>query len=217
MNNFKQIFNVLAIAIVAVTLATSCGGGGKVKTTISQLEKCLGNNKTSADLNNLSKDQAVEIAKCMLGPMGDFKKEIDNMSSQDQEKFGKEFADAIEKSEYKEILKDLDYDKIKELANQTKDSDVSSSDDTNKTSAGESVSDCDQFIKDYDAFADSYIKMLKKYKKNPTDATILTEYTEAAQKAIKMQNEAANCTDAKYASQLTKIATKIANAAAELQ
>jgi hypothetical protein len=59
--------------------------------------------------------------------------------------------------------------------------------------------------------------MLKKYKKNPTDATILTEYTEAAQKAIKMQNEAANCTDAKYAAQLTKIATKIANAAAELQ
>ena len=216
MNNFKQIFKVLALAIVAVTLATSCGGG-KVKTTISQLEKCLGNNKTNADLNNLSKDQAVEIAKCMLGPMEDFKKEIDNMSPQDQEKFSKEFADAIEKSEYKEILIDLDYDQIKELANQTEDSDISSGDDTTNTATGESVSECDQFIKDYDAFADSYIKMLKKYKNNPSDASILTEYTEVSQKAIEMQTEAANCTDAKYAAKLTQIAAKLAKAAEELQ
>jgi len=216
MNNFKQIFSMLAIAIIAVTLTTSCGGG-KVKTTISQLEKCLGDNKTNDDLNNLSKDQAVEIAKCMLGPMEDFKKEIDNMSSEDQEKFSKEFADAIEKSEYKEILIDLDYDQIKELANQTENSDISSSDDTNNNSAGESVSDCDQFIEDYDAFADSYIKMLKKYKDDPSDASILTEYTEVSQKAIEMQTEAANCTDAKYAAKLTQIAAKLAKAAEELQ
>lgn len=85
--------------------------------------------------------------------------------------------------------------------------------DDNTTSS----TDCDQFLKEYEAFADSYIKLLKKYKKDPSDASILNEYTESAQKAIEMQNNVTNCTDAKYASKLTKIATKIANAAADLQ
>jgi hypothetical protein len=95
----------------------------------------------------------------------------------------------------------------------TESSDNSTASDDNTTSS----TDCDQFLIDYEAFADSYIKLLKKYKKDPSDASILTEYTEAAQKAIEMQNNVANCTDVKYATKLTKIATKIANAAADLQ
>ena len=73
--------------------------------------------------------------------------------------------------------------------------------------------DCDKFIKDYEDFANSYIKLIKKYKANPTDASILSEYTEAVDKASKMQTEASNCTDAKYATKLMDIANKIAKAA----
>jgi len=76
----------------------------------------------------------------------------------------------------------------------------------------ESTTDCDTFIKDYEAYADSYIVVLKKYKANPTDATILTEYSEMAQKAVKMQEGAENCTDPKYATKLLEIANKIAKA-----
>ncbi len=73
--------------------------------------------------------------------------------------------------------------------------------------------DCDQFIKDYSDFADSYIKLLKKYKANPTDTSILTEYSEAAQKAMNLQKDATNCNDPKYAKKLMEIAIKIAQAA----
>jgi len=94
-----------------------------------------------------------------------------------------------------------------------KSSNTTSNENTDKSSTSSSSVDCDQFIKDYSDFADSYIKLLKKYKAHPTDASILTEYTEAAQKAAKMQTNASSCTDAKYASKLLDIANKIAKAA----
>lgn len=71
---------------------------------------------------------------------------------------------------------------------------------------------CDQFIKDYEEFANSYIKLLKKYKANPTDASILTEYAEAAQKATEMETNASECNDPKYASKLIELSNKLAKA-----
>lgn len=92
--------------------------------------------------------------------------------------------------------------------------DNSSSSSSEVTVSGSSSSvDCDQFIKDYTAFVDSYIKLLKKYKANPTDASILSEYTEAAQKAAEMQTDASSCSDPKYAAKLMDLANKIAKAA----
>jgi len=88
--------------------------------------------------------------------------------------------------------------------------------DGSAKSSGSASSNCDQFIKDYEAFVDSYIKLLKKYKANPSDPTILQEYTDAVQKASEMQTEASNCTDAKYVNRLTKIVNKLATAAASM-
>ncbi len=82
-----------------------------------------------------------------------------------------------------------------------------------ESSSTSSNTDCAQFIKDYSDFADSYIAILKKYKANPTDASILSEYTEVAQKAMDMQRDASSCTDPAYASKLMQIANKIAQAA----
>jgi len=210
MKKLKQIFNLMSVAIIAITLTTSCGGG-KVKTTVSQLEECLGSNKTNDDLRNLSKEQAIEIARCMLEPMENIKEEVDNMSSEDQAKFGKEFSDAINKSEYKEVLEGMNYDKIKKLASLE-----SADEDNSSASANESSSDCDQFIEDYEDFVRKYIKIIKKMKANPSDMSILTEYTEMASEAATMQTDAAGCTDAKYSRKLGRLATKMANAAAEM-
>ncbi len=72
--------------------------------------------------------------------------------------------------------------------------------------------DCDQFIKDYSAFADSYIKLVKKRRANPTDPSILIEYTDAAAKALVMQKDAKACTDAEHAAKIMEIANRIAKA-----
>jgi hypothetical protein len=104
-----------------------------------------------------------------------------------------------------EICSNVDMDQAESISS-------SSSADENSESSSSSSVDCEQFIIDYEEFADSYISLLKKYKANPTDASIMTEYTDAAQKAMDMQEEASSCTDPTYASKLMQIATKIARA-----
>jgi len=83
----------------------------------------------------------------------------------------------------------------------------------NTESSSSSSVDCEQFITDYEDFVDSYIAVLKKYKANPTDESILTEYTEMASEAVTMQTDASSCTDPQYAAKLMKLNNKIAKAA----
>jgi hypothetical protein len=80
-------------------------------------------------------------------------------------------------------------------------------------SSTDDSSDCEQFITDYEEFVADYIKVLKKYKANPSDTSILTEYTELAQKASEMQSQASDCTDLKYATRLLQLSNKMAKAA----
>lgn len=82
---------------------------------------------------------------------------------------------------------------------------------TSETDESPTNFDCDQFIRDYSDFADSYVKLMKKYKANPNDTSIVSDYTEAAQKALEMQKNASLCSDPKYAAKLIEIAKKIAS------
>ena len=83
---------------------------------------------------------------------------------------------------------------------------------TTEAESTESQSDCDEFIKDYEEFVNSYISIAKKMKANPSDMTIMSEYTEMASKAATMQTKAGDCSDAKYVDKLAKLATKLATA-----
>jgi hypothetical protein len=83
---------------------------------------------------------------------------------------------------------------------------------TTEAESTESQSDCDEFIKDYEEFVNSYISIAKKMKTNPSDMSIMSEYTEMASKAATMQTKAGDCSDAKYVDKLAKLATKLATA-----
>ena len=72
--------------------------------------------------------------------------------------------------------------------------------------------DRDQFVKNYSAFADSYIKLVKKRRDNPRDPSILIEYTDAAAKALVMQKDAKACTNSEHAAEILEIANRIAKA-----
>ncbi|MGB3948913.1 MAG: DUF6591 domain-containing protein [Bacteroidia bacterium] len=81
------------------------------------------------------------------------------------------------------------------------------------TSTGTAApADCDQFLKEYEAFINSYIKLLKKYKANPTDPGILSEYSEAAQKATEMQSSAEGCSEMKDAQKIVELNARLAEA-----
>ena len=80
----------------------------------------------------------------------------------------------------------------------------------------------EKFIDDYNKWTDEYIEMVNKYKSNPTDASILSDYTEMASEAAQWAEEADKFTDelkdsptdaAKFAEELLKISNKLAKAA----
>lgn len=78
-----------------------------------------------------------------------------------------------------------------------------------------------EFLKDYDKWVDDYISLLKKYKADPTDFTILTDYTEMMSDMVEWSNKADEVAEeledpaevAEYAAELAKIAAKLAEAA----
>ncbi len=72
--------------------------------------------------------------------------------------------------------------------------------------------DCSAFLDEYEEFVDDYIDVLKKYKANPSDMSILSDYQEMAAKATEMQNDAKNCSSAKYANRVNKITQKLTKA-----
>lgn len=96
-----------------------------------------------------------------------------------------------------------------------KDNDVSnSSDDKETVSKSGSTSNCEQFCTDYEEFANEYVLFMKKYKANPSDMTILSEYSEMTQKALEMQESSKDCAaDPVVAARVTKALSKIAKAA----
>lgn len=80
-----------------------------------------------------------------------------------------------------------------------------------------------EFLADYEAWVDNYVEVAKKYSDNPTDMSILSDYTdmmaelsEWQTKATDVQNElqeASPAEVAEYAAEVARIAAKIAEAA----
>ena len=109
-----------------------------------------------------------------------------------------------------------------EIIEEKFDKESSSSNETEKESqvdkkSIESSGDCDEYLKGYEKFMDKYIALLKKYKANPTDASILTDYTSMVTEAQDWATKTADCAaDTKFAAKFTAIQLKIANAAAGL-
>lgn len=87
-----------------------------------------------------------------------------------------------------------------------------------EASSDESTSgtDCNKWLDDYEAYMDDYVALVKKYQANPTDMTIMQEYTSMAQKAQSMSSSAPeDCAgDAAFAARLAKISAKMSAAAA---
>ena len=79
-----------------------------------------------------------------------------------------------------------------------------------------------QFLDEYEAWVDTYIEMSKKYKSNPGDMTIMSEYfdmlTELSDWTTKTQEMQDSLSDASaseiaaYSAELARIANKLSNA-----
>lgn len=78
------------------------------------------------------------------------------------------------------------------------------------------------FLEEYDEFVDEYVQLFRQYKENPTDLSILEDFTEASSKAEDWASRASDITKelisspadaAKFASELLEITKKLADIA----
>lgn len=111
--------------------------------------------------------------------------------------------------------------------NNTDTASVETSKDTEKSvdSAEEESLDTEwkQFLQDYEEWVDKYIEITKEYKDNPSDLSVLSDYTdmmteltEWASKTEKMEKELENASSAElaeYSAELARIAAKLAKVA----
>lgn len=80
-----------------------------------------------------------------------------------------------------------------------------------------------EFLKEYEEWVDKYIAVVKKYNANPSDLSILTEYTSLVTELAEWTEKADDFSDsivdvddaAEYSAELMRIAAKLADAAGE--
>lgn len=195
-------------AVASAFLMISCGGNENQK-TIKNLEKCLGNIKTAEDSNHISQEEAISIAQCMLPHLQAVKNRVDKMNRDEAVKFLKELETETEKSDYKEIIRELNYRKVKKLA----DSGSQKSESSNKI-----TKDWDKILDDYEEYVDEYIQFMKK--SNEGDMSALEEYSEISEKALELESKlqkAENSLSSKQVSRMTKIQNKMTKAVLEMQ
>lgn len=90
----------------------------------------------------------------------------------------------------------------------------SSSKRNDKTSSSD---DCDELLSGYEKFMVDYIAVMKKYKNDPSDPSILSEYTSIMSESTEWTTKTADCAaDIRFAAKFSKIQMKIANAASGL-
>jgi hypothetical protein len=134
------------------------------------------------------------------------------VTSSDEEKSledSKAFIDAISRASLVRIKSEI----IAEEADPTPtESSVNTSNEVNSTNSS-SGDDCDEFLEGYEIFMDNYIVVLKKYKDNPSDPSILSDYTALMTEAQEWSTKTKDCaSDAKFAAKFAAIQMKITSA-----
>ena len=99
---------------------------------------------------------------------------------------------------------------------------VEETDDVDSKAPDSNDSQWKQFIKKYNAWVDKYIDLMKKYKANPTDVSVLSDYTKMVSEMNEWTEESQKITDQldtdealEFAAELTKIAERLAEVATD--
>jgi len=79
---------------------------------------------------------------------------------------------------------------------------------SNSTSASTSSS-CEQWLNDYDSWVTKYIAFMRKYKKNPGDMSMLSDYSRLSSEMADWANGNSDCDDAASVARMTQIANRL--------
>jgi hypothetical protein len=120
----------------------------------------------------------------------------------------------VEKYSDENISSDYDDYSDDEYENISSDYGDVSVDEIEDTPSTSSSNNCEEFLNGYEKFMDKYIAVIKKMKNNPSDMSVMTDYTSMMTEATEWSSKTADCAaDAEFAAKFAAIQMKIANAA----
>ena len=79
---------------------------------IKEIETCLGTYKKLDDLIKMSKSERIEISKCILPHLKDLEDQGKELSDEERSEAIIKFNEILDKSEYKEIIKTMNYEGV---------------------------------------------------------------------------------------------------------
>jgi hypothetical protein len=71
------------------------------------------------------------------------------------------------------------------------------------------ASSCEQWLNDYDSWVTKYIAFMRKYKKNPADMSMLSDYSRLTSEMTKWTKGNSDCDDAVSIARMTEIANRM--------
>lgn len=194
--------------------------GFEVKTieaSASQIFKNL-----SWPLDSVDKGTVFKIDDYILDGCGDivlnYNTEVETMTADDNKVIIYYAKEDYVSEDYDDDDFDFDDDFDEEEEETTTTAKKTSATKKKTTKKSSSSSDWREFLKDYEAWVDDYIEIIKKYKSNPSDMSILSEYTDMVSKASEWSTKAYDFdiedTDEylEYMNELNKILKKITDA-----
>jgi predicted small lipoprotein YifL len=112
------------------------------------------------------------------------------------------------------------YSKLNEVKKVSLASTITNPKGTESVETGQNNSsgtDCETFLNEYEKFVMAYIDVIKKYKENPTDNSILTDYSKMVAEANDWTGKIQDCqNDSKFAQKYMELTTRIATAASQM-
>ena len=201
---------VLVMSLILVFVMTACGGS----TSEPILNNSSSGNSVVEGSGNLSiNDEETEDSSSKDEEAKDVSSK--NEASEDNSSKDKTTSDNDEESE-DSSSKD---EEAKDVSSKNEASEDNSSKD--KTTSDDAWRN---FLKEYEEWVDKYIAVIKKYNANPTDLSILTEYTSLMTELADWTAEADDISDsivdvedaAEYSAELIRIAAKLAEATGDL-
>ncbi len=92
----------------------------------------------------------------------------------------------------------------------------------NTTTENETTAEWKKFLKEYESWVDTYIEVLEKYNKNPSNMSVLTDYMNVMSDMTKWQTKVEEISEelsdaspaelAEYSAEVLRIAAKLADA-----
>lgn len=107
------------------------------------------------------------------------------------------------------VNSDLDFDDSMPGQSPSSDNNLQTESNPIAQTSAASSSSCQQWLKDYDSWVTNYISFMRKYKKNPGDMSMLSDYSRLTSEMSKWSNGNSGCNDAASVARITQIASRM--------